>query len=287
MVWDQIYAQDLWAKELGIQIVHCSASDIKLFLPFIPRNLQAEGGVVHGGIIGSLLHDAALSLVAANVLEADQDALRCLDFQVNYLKAAKDCDLTASACVLRQSRKFVFIQAEVLDTEQQVVAVARMLFAISKADSPAKMITPYAQRDSVVMLTSNPVMDNPMLGMLNTNMQSRRPGFSAASVGKGTCLIQVEDLPVNRNYKGEIAYGAQIFAADSAGVFSSFTSGEPIKRAATVDLKLTFCEPVRNEGLSVLGESLVLNDNLIHHQLSVFGKESLALKAFGTMTLAV
>lgn len=288
MTWNQMYAEDQWARELGIQSVHNQADDdTVLLLPFIPRNLQAEGGVIHGGIIGSLLHDVALSVAMANVQQADQTALRCLDFQVNYLKAAKDCDLRATARILRLSRKFIFIEAQVLDPEQHAVAVSRSLFAISKADEPGKTLTDYPQRDKVKKLFNQSSLDHPMLLMLNTNMQSRRPGISARAAGNGMCLIEVENVPENRNYQGGIAQGAQIFAADSAGVFSSFTSGEPIKRAATVDLKLTFCEPPLNESLMVLGESMVLNDGLIHHQLSIFGKQSLALKAFGTMTLAV
>lgn len=287
MSWNQRYMQDPWARELGIQIAQYQADGIALRLPFIPRNLQAEGGVIHGGIIASLLHDAALTLAAANVQEADHSALRCLDFQINYLKAAKDCELRATARILRLSRKFIFVEAEVLDPEQQVVAVARTLFALSKTDAAAKNLSPYPQRDTVKKLLDQTTLDHPMLSMLNTNMQSRRPGISARAAGNGMCLIEVENFLENRNYLGGLAQGAQIFAADSAGVFSSFASGEPIKRAATVDLKLTFCEPAHNEGLLVLGESVLLNDGLIHHQLSIFGKQSLSLKAFGTMTLAV
>lgn len=287
MNWNQRYAQDPWARELGMQIEQNQADNTVLLLPFIPRNLQAEGGVIHGGIIASLLHDAALTLAAANVQEADHGALRCLDFQVNYLKAAKDCELRARARILRLSRKFIFVEAEVLDPEQQAVAVARTLFALSKTDAAAKNLSPYPQRDTVKKLLDQSSLDHPMLSMLNTNMQSRRPGISARAAGNGRCLIEVDDVLENRNYLNGLASGAQIFAADSAGVFSSFTSGEPIKRAATVDLKLTFCEPAQNEGLLVLGESVLLNDGLIHHQLSIFGKQSLSLKAFGTMTLAV
>ena len=112
MEWNQYYAEDNWAKELGIEILDSSSDNNVLSLPFISRNLQADGGVIHGGIIGSLLHDCGFSLAAQAVGEAACKTLRCLDFQVNYLKAAKDCDLRASAKIIRQSRKFLFVQAD-------------------------------------------------------------------------------------------------------------------------------------------------------------------------------
>ena len=283
MKWGQRYKEDNWAKELGIEIVQSSPENSQLFLPYIARNLQADGGVIHGGIIGSLLHDCGLALAAEAVGEDSHDALRCLDFQANYLKAAKDCDLTASAQIIRQSRKFLFIQAEVLDPKNHIVATSRMLFSITNSESPAKSVQPYLTTEK----TSVSLGSHPMVDMMNTNMVERRPGFSIGGSEGGLCRVLVEDLPANRNYKGEIASGAQIFAADSAGVFSCFGSGEPMMRAATVDLKLTFCASVMGEGLSVLGESLVLNDSVVHHQLSIFGSTSKDLKAFGTMTLAI
>lgn len=283
MKWSQRYAKDNWANELGIEIVRSSADNIALSLPFISRNLQADGGVIHGGIIGSLLHDCGLALAAEAVGEAHSEALRCLDFQANYLKAAKDCDLSASAQVIRQSRKFLFIQAEVVDPQQHIVATSRMLFSLTGEASEVKAIQPYLTAQKIgLSLESHPMVD-----MMNTNMVERRPGFSVNGAEGGICRVLVDDVKENQNYKDEIANGAQIFAADSAGVFSCFASGEPMMRAATVDLKLTFCAPVLGEGLAVLGESLVLNDGLVHHQLSIFGKASKDLKGFGTMTLAI
>ncbi|MBL4606708.1 MAG: hotdog fold thioesterase [Pseudomonadales bacterium] len=269
---------------MGIEIVHSSPESNELSLPFISRNLQADGGVVHGGIIGSLLHDCGLALAAEAVGAPDFETLRCLDFQANYLKAAKDCDLTASAQIIRQSRKFIFIQAEVLDPKNHIVATSRMLFALTGEAAATKAIQPYLTAEKIGVGIPN---SHPMVDMMNTSMVERRPGFSIDGAEGGICRILVDDLAVNQNYKGEISNGAQIFAADSAAVFSCFASGEPMMRAATVDLKLTFCAPVVGEGLTVLGESLVLNDGLVHHQLSIFGKSSKDLKAFGTMTLAI
>ncbi|MBV1869562.1 MAG: hotdog fold thioesterase [Gammaproteobacteria bacterium] len=283
MTWNKRYKNDQWAKELGIEITHASPEKNTLSLPFIPRNLQADGGVVHGGIIGSLLHDCGLALAAEAVGEAQHDSLRCLDFQANYLKAAKDCDLIASAQIIRQSRKFLFIQSEVLDPQNHIVATSRMLFSITSGETQAKAVQPYLTNEKIdVTLASHPMVD-----MMNTNMVERRPGFSVNGSEGGLCRVLVENLPVNHNYKGEISNGAQIFAADSAGVFSCFGSGQAMMRAATVDLKLTFCAPVLGEGMSVLGESLILNDGLVHHQLSIFGATTKDLKAFGTMTLAI
>ena len=280
----QKYSRDGWANELGIQVASLDAGQCSLILPFVTRNLQTDGGVVHGGIIASLLHDSGF-LVAAQALDVSaSEYVRCLDFQVNYLKAAKDCELTCGASVLRLGRKFAFIQAEALNPEKECVALSRMLFSISDESAVAKPLQVYSGREKLDLPVAN---DHPMVSMMNDSMQARRPGISIEGSEGGLCRIDVEDLPENRNFYGEIANGTQIFAADSAGVFSSFASGEILSRAATVDLKLTFCAAVKNEGVTVIGESLILNNGLVHHQLSIFGKQSKELKGFGTMTLAV
>ena len=280
----QSYESDGWANELGMKIVSLDTKQCRMFLPFISRNLQADGGVVHGGIIGSLLHDSGL-LVASQILGASApEYVRCLDFQVNYLKAAKDCDLTCRASVLKFGRKFAFIESEALNPEKECVALSRMLFSLSDQSAGPKSLQSYLGKEKLDAPVSS---DHPMVSMMNESMSQRRPGISIEGSEGGLCRINVENVPENKSFHGELAVGTQIFAADSAGVFSSFASGEMLTRAATVDLKLSFCSALKNEGMTVLGESLVLNDGLMHHQLSIFGKQTKQLKAFGTMTLAV
>ena len=283
MTWQQRYAEDNWANELGIEIDQLSSTETQLFLPFIKRNLQSDEGVIHGGIIGSLLHDSGLLVAAESITTSDHDLLRCVDFQANYLKAAKDCDLMASAQIIRKGRNYLFIQAEVTDPKNHIVASARMVFALTHAQQKTQAIQPYLASEKLTARLAKPAE----LDMLSGSMVERRPGFALEGAEGGLCQVSMADLAENQNAQGEIAIGAQIFAADTAGVFAYFSANGQVTQVATIDLKLTFCAPVKGEGLSVVAESLLLNTGLVHHQLSIFGATSKDLKAFGTMTLAI
>lgn len=281
----EAYQHDGWAQDLGIALIQADANNIKMSLPFKSKNLQGEGGVVHGGVIGTLLHDAG-ALLSNQLFDTSPDApVHTVDIQINYLRATKDSTLTCQAKLLRQARHYAFVESVVIDDQNRVIAQARMVFGVPHTDSVNKHISTHPCQS----LVDTPInlQQHSFLDMLNTNLSQRRPGFSILSAQDGMCHIEVEDQSVNRNYHNHIAVGTQIFAADSAGVFSSFTSGEPLTKAATIDLKLSLCKPIKNENLIAIANSLYLHNKTIHHQLVLFGKKSKDLAAIGSMTLSV
>jgi len=130
------YAQDGWARFLGVELNRDSDNaPAQLRLAYDPRLLNADGGVVHGGILASLLHDAArLEIAAALAPGHALDALRPLDGQIVYLRPARETDVIASARLLRLGRTLAFATAEVRDAQGNLVAQGQWVFALQATE---------------------------------------------------------------------------------------------------------------------------------------------------------
>jgi len=115
-----------FADFLGIKIVRTDVELIEVHLPFRPE-LQNRKGDVHGGAITSLL-DAALGNAAFVDLERAAVA-STLSLTVNFLSAARS-DLRCFARCTKRGRSIRFVEAEVLDAHDEVVAKAVATFKV-------------------------------------------------------------------------------------------------------------------------------------------------------------
>ncbi|GGA62826.1 phenylacetic acid degradation protein [Nitratireductor aestuarii] len=115
-----------YAEFLGIDIVRREVDGVEAHLPFKPE-LQNRKGDVHGGAIASLID---MSLGAASYADLGTSAAAStLSITVNYLNAAKG-DLRCFARCVRRGRSIRFVEAEVLDDKDEVVAKAVATFKV-------------------------------------------------------------------------------------------------------------------------------------------------------------
>ncbi len=269
---------DPWAQWLGVT-VHAGG----LVLPWRERHLNVAGGVIHGGIQATLLHDSAW-LEAATGLSpsAPLEHLRVLEAQISFLRPAATTDLHASAVVMRQGREFAYVRACVRDGDGRDVASGCFVFTLHAGD-PGHAQTLAGARDPHDLVSSATPL-SPMASSFNQNMAARVPGLAVTALDAGLCRLHLEPAELHRDWRGEIGAGIQLLAADNVGVFGCFALvGQP-RRAATVDLKVGFCEPVVDEGLIITGAGVSRRGDLVQHQLQINGADSGRLKAFGTMT---
>jgi len=115
-----------YAALLGIEVVRRDADGAEARLPFKPE-LQNRKGDVHGGAITSLI-DTALGNAAFADLGLGA-AASTLSLTVNFLNAAKG-DLRCFARCVRRGRSIRFVEAEVLDDKDEVVAKAVATFKV-------------------------------------------------------------------------------------------------------------------------------------------------------------
>jgi len=120
---------------LGAELTHLEPGLARVRLPRRPEFDTRAPGVIHGGVIASLIDMASANAVNSLRTAADTDwaGIATTDLNVTYLAAARS-DLEAEARVLRASRRLAFLQVEVRNAEGALVAVGRTTFSITRRD---------------------------------------------------------------------------------------------------------------------------------------------------------
>lgn len=88
--------------------------------------LRQNNGVVHGGVIASLV-DTAAAFAILTILEKDQTSTT-VDLTIHYLRPLLEGRATAHARVVRAGRRILTITVEVLNESETIVATALTSF---------------------------------------------------------------------------------------------------------------------------------------------------------------
>ena len=89
-------------------------------------DLRQNNGVVHGGVIASLV-DPAAAFAILTLLERDQTSTT-VDLTIHYLRPLLSGQSTAQARVVRAGRRIMVIAVDVLDETKTLVATALTTF---------------------------------------------------------------------------------------------------------------------------------------------------------------
>ncbi len=120
------FDQVAFAHLLGLRLAHISHGEATLHMN-VRDELKQNKGLLHGGVIASLI-DTAAAFAVLTVLEESERAAT-VDLTVKYLRRVTGGQITARAVVLRTGRRLAFLSAEVSDESQVIVATALTTFA--------------------------------------------------------------------------------------------------------------------------------------------------------------
>ena len=120
--------------------------------------------------------------------------------------------------------------------------------------------------------------------MLNPRVQKHANGLTVLGSEEGKVRFRVENIEQNQDHLGLLSKGCQLVVLDNAGVFASFGKNKRGGGAATVDLKISFCDQIKDEAGIIYGHCLKLQNRAINNQVMMFGEDSRKLIAFGTMS---
>jgi uncharacterized protein (TIGR00369 family) len=110
-------------QHLGIRLDSVGDDRAVLTLPF-SEHACTFGDVIHGGAISALADTAAMAAAWADEEIPAAIAGATVSLHVDFVAAARGCDITAHASVVRRGRKLSFIEVEVRDAGGDVVAKA-------------------------------------------------------------------------------------------------------------------------------------------------------------------
>jgi uncharacterized protein (TIGR00369 family) len=110
-----------FARRLGLEIEYLDAGGAELRLPFDAEH-ATFGDTVHGGAIAALIDTAGMVAAWGDDQPTDTPAGATVSMAVDYVAAARGTDLVARARVVRRGRSLCFVQVDVVDEDERVVA---------------------------------------------------------------------------------------------------------------------------------------------------------------------
>lgn len=122
--WEATYFPAL----LGIEVVNIRDGYCRMRLPW-RFELTQPAGVVHGGVVASLIDSVVVPAIGAGYDEAMRFAT--VDLHVQYQGAVVNQDMIAEGWVTRRGRSVVFCEAEVCTDTGDVVARGMMTYKVS------------------------------------------------------------------------------------------------------------------------------------------------------------
>jgi uncharacterized protein (TIGR00369 family) len=115
-----------FAERLGVRLVHRDVGDVRLELDLNDDHMNSWQ-MAHGGVIMSML-DIAMAMSAKTLDDASSDAAT-VELKTNFLKAATG-RITARALAQRAGRSLVFVEGEMRNEPQELLARATGTFKL-------------------------------------------------------------------------------------------------------------------------------------------------------------
>lgn len=110
------FEKDLFARELGIELVDVGPGTARVQLPAASRRLNGLGGV-HGGLIFALA-----DIAFATACNTHGQTAIGIQANITYLTAANEGPIVASAREISRGRKLATYEVRVLDSEERQIS---------------------------------------------------------------------------------------------------------------------------------------------------------------------
>lgn len=120
-----------FAQLLGLELGEIERGEAKFHLA-VRDELKQNKGLMHGGVIASLI-DTAAAFAAVTLLEPGQSTTT-IDLTIHYLRPLTEGRATAHARVLRAGRRVLVISVDVLDETEALAATGLTSYLRLTAD---------------------------------------------------------------------------------------------------------------------------------------------------------
>jgi uncharacterized protein (TIGR00369 family) len=122
--WDTVW----FPQFLGVELEELRQDYARMRIPYRPEFRQ-PAGVVHGGVIASLVDTVVVPAVGGGYDEPRQ--LFTIDIQLRFLAPIVDDDLVAEGWVTKRGRQIVYCDAEVSSGAGVLAATATLTYKVS------------------------------------------------------------------------------------------------------------------------------------------------------------
>ena len=112
---------------LGATLDSVSREEVRLCLP-VSKYLLQGAGVVAGGILATMADEAMAHVVMANLKAGAKTAT--IEMNMRYRRSAREGPLFAVGRIARQGRTIITTESEVLDQDNNLLALAGASFMV-------------------------------------------------------------------------------------------------------------------------------------------------------------
>lgn len=228
-----------YLEALGLEIDTIAKDEIRLALPFAERNSN-PGGVLHGGVAASLLAIGSRSVARAN-LAADSGPWVLGQLQVNYLSAAREEAVVATARLQRRGRALCFVETKVATESGQAIAAATAVVRAQGRAAPENRPTTFGDAGG-----TDP---GPLAPLLEKAPFMAGRGMQIVHMADGASRVRMPCSGANQAEDGRIHDGAILALLDTAGAMAAWAEAGPARwKASTASLQAqTLAPPPANE----------------------------------------
>ena len=117
----QAFASVPYAKFLGLELGDIQPDEVSIHLN-VRTQLKQNQGVVHGGVIASLIDTASAFVVLTHI--EPEECVTTTDLTIHYLRPVTEGRMTATARIVRPGRRLFVLSVEVTDSKGTLVATA-------------------------------------------------------------------------------------------------------------------------------------------------------------------
>ena len=114
---------------LGLKLVETRPDFVRLRLTINQTTPTGIGGSVNGGVLSTMVDMAAVPAVFSNMLPGSEPA-GTADLQITYLRQSHGKWVDAEATVVKRGRQLCTVQVDIKDSEGQLCAIGRVLYAL-------------------------------------------------------------------------------------------------------------------------------------------------------------
>ncbi|MAM80292.1 MAG: hypothetical protein CMP89_06005 [Gammaproteobacteria bacterium] len=114
---------------LGLRLIETKPDFVRLRLTIKDTTPTGIGGSVNGGVLSTMVDMAAVPAVFSNMLPGSEPA-GTADLQITYLRQSHGEWVDAEATVVKRGRQLCTVQVDIKDSEGQLCAIGRVLYAL-------------------------------------------------------------------------------------------------------------------------------------------------------------
>jgi len=117
----EIFTHVPYAHFIGLELGEIRSGEATIHLK-VRDDFRQNQGVVHGGVIASVIDTASAFAVVTQLEQGDR--VTTTDLTIHYLRPVTEGEIRAAARIVRSGRRLFVISVEVWDSRQALIATA-------------------------------------------------------------------------------------------------------------------------------------------------------------------